>query len=165
MYCPRCGTSSAGDQNFCRSCGLSLAKVTKALETEFATDELEPSADDAARRAMRRAFTVLPWALLFIFAGLMLVVVGNDITHDKMVSAVGTIVLLLGVVGTVVPFVHPDIVAPAKSRKKKSKEAARPLPDAERAALPAEPLSVDMPSVTEVTTRKLAERDSPQRTR
>lgn len=156
MYCPKCGTSSPSDQNFCRSCGLNLVKVTTALETEFASDELEPTAEDAQRRAMRRAFRILPWALIFLFGGVMIVIAGDDIVHDKVISAAGVIILLLGVLGCAVPFLSPDIIAPAKSRKK---AGAKPLPDADRAALPAEPFSIDMPSVTEVTTRKLADRE------
>lgn len=37
MYCPNCGNKNAEDQNFCRSCGLSLEKIAQSLSEQMPT--------------------------------------------------------------------------------------------------------------------------------
>jgi hypothetical protein len=37
MYCPNCGNKNADDQNFCRSCGLSLEKIAQSLSEQLPT--------------------------------------------------------------------------------------------------------------------------------
>ena len=37
MYCPNCGNKNADDQNFCRSCGLSLEKIAESLSEQLPT--------------------------------------------------------------------------------------------------------------------------------
>ena len=32
MFCPNCAVQQSGDQNFCRSCGLELGQITRAME-------------------------------------------------------------------------------------------------------------------------------------
>lgn len=34
MFCPNCGTSNSTDQNFCRSCGISLEEISHALTAQ-----------------------------------------------------------------------------------------------------------------------------------
>jgi hypothetical protein len=37
MYCPNCGNKNADDQNFCRSCGLSLEKIAQSVSEQLPT--------------------------------------------------------------------------------------------------------------------------------
>jgi hypothetical protein len=37
MHCPNCGTRSAAEQKFCRSCGLNLEKVAQTLAEQLPT--------------------------------------------------------------------------------------------------------------------------------
>jgi hypothetical protein len=38
MYCPNCGNQTSSEQNFCRSCGLSLEKIVQSLTEQLPTD-------------------------------------------------------------------------------------------------------------------------------
>ena len=54
MHCPRCGTNATIGQQFCRSCGLNLEKVSELLGAEV---ELSSSSDEHARlRERQRKF-------------------------------------------------------------------------------------------------------------
>jgi cation transport ATPase len=54
MHCPRCGTNATIGQQFCRSCGLNLEKVTELLGEEA---ELSSAIDERARlRERQRKF-------------------------------------------------------------------------------------------------------------
>jgi uncharacterized Zn finger protein (UPF0148 family) len=54
MHCPRCGVNATVGQQFCRSCGLNLEKVTELLGEEA---ESLSSIDERARlRERQRKF-------------------------------------------------------------------------------------------------------------
>lgn len=48
MHCPNCGTEAVGEQKFCRSCGLSLEKVSRLLAEQLPV--LRPGAQDLQRK-------------------------------------------------------------------------------------------------------------------
>lgn len=35
MYCPACGSETAGDQKYCRACGMPLQNVSQAIQEHF----------------------------------------------------------------------------------------------------------------------------------
>lgn len=41
MYCPNCGTQNVEDINFCRSCGLDLSTIARAMEKHLPQSVLE----------------------------------------------------------------------------------------------------------------------------
>jgi hypothetical protein len=53
MYCPNCGKSSAVEQKFCRSCGLSLEKAAQSLVEQLPVKELDKSLQEKQRKVER----------------------------------------------------------------------------------------------------------------
>jgi hypothetical protein len=154
VFCPKCGTESSTGLNFCRRCGLNLQRVTTALSAEFSADELEPGADEARRRALRRAFTLLPWGVLLLFSGIIIEVIGDEMLHEKLMESAGVVLILLGVMLSALAFLNPALLVKPAARLRE-----RELPESPQAALPEERFAREMPSVAEVTTRDLADRE------
>jgi hypothetical protein len=49
MYCPNCGKSTAVEQKFCRSCGLSLEKTAQSLVEQLAANDLDNEIQEKQR--------------------------------------------------------------------------------------------------------------------
>lgn len=39
MFCPNCGSENSIEQNYCRSCGLKLDVITRAISDQFPSKE------------------------------------------------------------------------------------------------------------------------------
>jgi hypothetical protein len=155
MFCPKCGTESATGLNFCRRCGLSLQRVSTALSTEFSADELKPTgADEARRRALRRAFRLLPLGVVLFVVGIIFAVLGSDLLKVQAVETAGVVMILLGMLAGGIGFLNPELYQKAMGVGR-----PRELPEKPKPALPDAPFAVEMPSVTEATTRNLAPRE------
>jgi hypothetical protein len=61
MFCPNCGSNNSGKENYCRSCGLSLEKVTLVLSEQV------PSQMSANLRSQKERFEKLGMAALSVF--------------------------------------------------------------------------------------------------
>ena len=61
MYCPNCGKATSIDQNFCRSCGLSLEKIAVSLS------EQRPAKLDESLRAQKERLEKYGVAALSVF--------------------------------------------------------------------------------------------------
>ena len=81
MLCPNCGTQTTMEQKFCRSCGMNLEPVSKALAAHFAQGggaEARAEGDgrrvkeDELRAVSRMSRDLLP-GVAVIFAAIMLV--------------------------------------------------------------------------------------------
>jgi hypothetical protein len=97
MFCPNCGNQAAGDQKFCRSCGMNLLKVSTAVAEHLGSPDsgefqIEP-AKDLRRKALRRVF----WAMALIFAGIVVSVTGENFIHDEQVRGVGALIAIAGI--------------------------------------------------------------------
>ena len=68
MYCPGCGTESPADQQFCRSCGLSLGQVLQALADPKESPTLKRLVE--AKRATRIVARVF-LAIALLFGGVL----------------------------------------------------------------------------------------------
>lgn len=155
MYCPKCGREGSETQNFCRSCGVDLRRVSKALDTEFAPGELETSVKLATRRAVR--FATL--ASVVMFVGIVLGIIGKKITHEDVLVGVGAIIAIAAMFTMVVLFMLRAFTSASTGRKRTATGA---LDSADRPALPGERFAIPLPSVTEGTTRSLvADRRNP----
>lgn len=84
MYCPNCGKTSEGEQNFCRSCGLSLEKVAQSLAEQIPAVDLETSQALRRRRVERwlsillgSGFAVFVVAVLWVLIYNIIIVKGN----------------------------------------------------------------------------------------
>jgi len=56
MHCPRCGTSATVGQQFCRSCGLGLEKVSQLVDEQVATPQTDPISHLAPVRERQQKF-------------------------------------------------------------------------------------------------------------
>lgn len=62
MYCPNCGNQTSTEQNFCRSCGLSLEKIAESLAEQL------PSQLDANKQNQKERIEKQGVIALSIFA-------------------------------------------------------------------------------------------------
>ena len=155
MYCPKCGTSSSDDQQFCRSCGLSLVMHAQLLSYQLLAGEPDKLLADGGKRAQHRRHRMLfrAFVTLIIIASLSLVIFGSH--HFYLwVGSLG--LLVTGLVGltlcTEVPFLFYPLVFPTPQVGDRLPQP-KTLPLAEPTAkLPSERLPEPLPSVTERTT-------------
>jgi hypothetical protein len=100
MHCPRCGTNATIGQQFCRSCGLNLEKVSELLGEEV---ELSSASDERARlRERQRKFE--QWGgiaglvtFLLILLTLIVVVFSQMILKQKALLIPGLLLILLAI--------------------------------------------------------------------
>jgi hypothetical protein len=150
MFCPNCGNQAAGDQKFCRSCGMNLQKVAPALTehlAEFGTGQSKTeSAKDLRHLAMRRAI----WGIAVMFAGVALAMIGKKFIHNEEVGGVGALISIIGMFLTAY-FLLSAEYKPSSAERRLPPEAK--LPGAKTTAqLPPERLADVTPSITERTT-------------
>jgi|SRR6185295_1398164 len=85
MHCPGCGTEAPLTQKFCRSCGLSLEKITQAVVEQLSSHELLPQTDKLQKRqrTVERSLVIVGFGFgsllaMSFFSGLIyLMAVGN----------------------------------------------------------------------------------------
>jgi hypothetical protein len=143
MFCPNCGNQAAGDQKFCRSCGMNLQKVAPAVAehlAEFGTGKSEiESGKDIRHLAMRKAI----WGIAVMFAGIALAMIGKRFIHGALISIIGMFLTAY--------FLLSAEYKPASAERRLPPEAK--LPGAKTTAqLPPERLADVTPSITERTT-------------
>lgn len=101
MFCPNCGTKTTNEQKFCRSCGLSLEKVSEAVLEQISSSNVQQQSNQWLER-----FGAFAWygfcAVIFIavcglifavFTGLILS--GKNIVFGILLIAFITFGLLL----------------------------------------------------------------------
>jgi hypothetical protein len=94
MFCPNCGANNTTEQNFCRSCGLSLEKVSLALLEQI------PSAENAElvrqhkdlEKLVRLGFVGLEIVAVFAFGAMIYSVVVKMILSET--NIIGGIVII-----------------------------------------------------------------------
>ena len=152
MNCPNCGSPQTQDQNFCRSCGLSLQAIPPAHAKNvraIVSNERPPVIIDE-----RQPFHVLAmWGFLLTFVGVAIGVVGKMLLHQDIVTVVGVLASLAGMLLTAYPFIRPP-------RPQRYDIGLSTVPGAMSPAEPTKKLSpvndIDfIPSVTEGTTELL----------
>src|SRR5262245_20481690 len=101
MFCPNCGNQAAGDQKFCRSCGMNLQKVAPALAEHLAEFESGQSEIESVKELRHLAVRKVIWGAGVMFAGIAVSVIGNMIIHNEEVSGAGALVAITGMFLTV----------------------------------------------------------------
>lgn len=94
MHCPNCSKQTSLEQKYCRSCGMSLETVSKALTEHLSvpnSDKLAAQAND--RLLARRMYSTLLWGIVAVILGVAVLAVGKDY---GLVSLLGLFISLAG---------------------------------------------------------------------
>jgi hypothetical protein len=161
MYCPKCATPAAGEQKFCRSCGLPLQLHTLLLSDQPEESEALKSLSELAGRLQSRRTKLLLRGLMIMLTGLMAgsLFLAAEGLQKYLAGFADLVLVILGLSGVflfagIMVLVYavflPQISAerkPAQPQTTASAETTNPL------ASPPHPAS--LPSVTEPTTELL----------
>ena len=156
MFCPNCAAEQAGEQNFCRSCGLELGQVARAMELHG------PSRERAAMEKRRERAEKLGYFSISI-AGVIAVSLVLGIAAYYKLVLFGPDVLLWSAVGALVGFVllaaaflgySKFFLVPSPGKDQEELTGAT-LPSAVTNRLIADKPLDEIPSVTEHSTELL----------
>jgi hypothetical protein len=106
MHCPRCGTNATVGQQFCRSCGLNLEKVTELLGDELSVEPLSSNEERARLRERQRkleqwgGIAGLVTFLLILLT--LIVVVFSQMTLKQSALVIPGLLLILLAIGAAV---------------------------------------------------------------
>ena len=156
MFCPNCAARQSGEQNFCRSCGLELVEVTRAMELHGPSRE-RAAIEQRRERVERLGYLslsvagVIALSLLIGIAGYFkLVLLGPEVLLTSAIGAlVGFVLLALGFLGYSKFFLTPA------RRDDHAEPADTPLPATPTNRLIADTPVDYIPSVTEHSTELL----------
>lgn len=156
MHCPNCGTVTAPEQRFCRSCGLNLEKIAELVAEQLpamqASSQIDSGKADWRRNAERAGLFILLGAGVIFFLAICWAIVSKIIiARGEYLSGSIFLVLIIALVlgGSLLGL--SDSSGTAKQNRTPSKPAT--LPEAEATArLLSEPELEPVPSVTERTT-------------
>lgn len=153
MFCPNCAARQPGDQNFCRSCGLELVQISRAMELHG------PSRERAAIEHRRELVERLGYFSISI-AGVIAVSLVLGIASYYKLVLFGPDVILWSAVGALIGFVllaaaflgySKFVLTPAHGDGKPE----TPLPAATTNRLLSDTPIDEIPSVTEHSTELL----------
>ena len=152
MTCPKCGSETLPEQQFCRSCGARL-QTTQRLAKPQPVADLRATSTVSARAADERANHFVLWGFIIMLIGAAIGVVGKMLMHEDIVTVVGVLISLGGMFLVVYPYLVP-------SRRKEDDSSFSSQPEVltapERTEHLPEGSSVEyLPSVTERTTNLL----------
>jgi len=148
MHCPNCGQQTNSELKFCRSCGMKLDSVAKALNQHLDVDDT----DTAIEKGRGRTFPTVSIGVVLMFIGIVIGVAGQGMWGAK------TAAVILSLLGMLI-MVYRFLPAAARYdrdllRSVGQKEMRKVEPELE---LPAGNDFKPVPSVTEGTTRNLNE--------
>ena len=149
MNCPTCGTQILPDQSYCRSCGADLNDVAP-----------RPFAASSKRDGRTGRFVFVAFTIMFI--GAALGVLGKLLLHNDVVTVVGVLLALAGMLLAVYPFLVPrSSTGTASEPSTRADGAFRARPTMQLRDAPA---FDNIPSVIENTTDLLKTPASPRET-
>ena len=154
MYCPNCGNQTSTEQNFCRSCGLSLEKIAESLAEQL------PSQLDANQQSQKERIEKQGVIALSIFAagilGLLLYLVVYKVIfiQGRTLEGLGILAFLALIASGLVSvylFAKANEIGP-KNKNRQISGSDEALPSTPTAKLLREGYFEPMPTVTERTT-------------
>jgi hypothetical protein len=167
MHCPGCGVKVSANQNFCRSCGFGLEKVSQLVaeqltaEQKQAAIEIGKGSDD--RLHLMEWLGIIGW-YTFIGGGAMGVILIFYTIISKLIIDKGQIIpgiaLLLFLAGALLllPYIH--YMESQKDSAKRKRQLSKALAEEEATGkLPPETHSEIKTSVTDHTTELLETRN------
>ena len=150
MFCPNCGNQAAGDQKFCRSCGMNLQKVTPALIEHLAETGSDQSSAETPVEIRRRLRRRMLWGTAIMFIGIAYGIIGKMIIQNDKVIGAGALVTIIGMFWLVYQLLSASF-GPATSTRDLS-QMGKALDAKTTDQLMPESAQVIMPSVAERTT-------------
>lgn len=156
IHCPSCGKPASTDQQFCRTCGMSLGSVSKLVAAhsgEISPDEHALNRAEAERRITRAMFTWMSWGVLIAGIGIAMLVVNKSFDLGRWFLNCASFLLLGGTGIAVFGFfkaVREGVNLPAKFP---AQSIAQGEPTK---ALPQDRVATPLPSITERTTQLIA---------
>jgi Predicted membrane protein len=153
MHCPNCGKQSTMDQKFCRSCGMSLETVSKAVAShQSAPGSYEQPVKDESR-ALRRMGIMLFWGIVVLLLGGVLLGIDKRLLHNDLVGMIGLVMVIAGPILSMYAVISPMWQQASKSAPVTEPKITIELESNMRT--PPEGLPAPPPSITEQTTNTL----------
>jgi zinc ribbon protein len=102
MHCPSCGQPATIDQQFCRSCGMSLKVVGDLVAAHsnlpISDNESRINKAEAERQIAHRMFKWLGWGLVILGIGIVMLVANRNFTLPGWFRLVAFFFILFGMV-------------------------------------------------------------------
>ena len=153
MHCPSCGTEISTTLKFCRSCGMSLELVSKAMAEHLSADASPVAKAETDKRVLQRMIKTMGVGGVIVFAGIVIVVIGRKLLHNELADLIGGLILLAG--AFIMAFALFSAMWSGVSATRHTNGAAdTQRPESDRKTSP-EGLAAPAPSVTEQTTKVL----------
>ncbi len=151
MYCPNCGKTNSAEQNFCRSCGLNLEKITQSIAEQIPAGEIDQHIQ-GRHRIVDRSIKIVAGSAISILVGSVLWGIIYEVIIVKGDVLTGSIFLgfIIALVLFALLMIYRESLLKASGKGSSARQKIRQRVDTEK-LLPetsAEPL----PSITERTT-------------
>jgi hypothetical protein len=149
MHCPNCGKQTSIDQKFCRSCGMSLETISKAIIAhQSISDSDNPSVRDDSN-ALRRLGLQLFWGIIVLFMGAVILGVNKKMVEADWLRLVGLATVMAGMILAMYAVLSPLWKQSSKSIPVSEAKSTMEL---ENRAQTLPELPTAPPSITEQTT-------------
>ncbi|HET8670034.1 MAG TPA: zinc ribbon domain-containing protein [Candidatus Saccharimonadales bacterium] len=153
MHCPNCGKKTSIDQKFCRSCGMGLEAVSKAIASHQSGIDSSKPPVRGENSALRRMAIMLFWGIVVFLMGGVILGVSKKMLHNDLVGLIGLVMVIAGAI-----LATYAVISPLWQQANKSGQATEPKSaielESSAQTLP-EGLSASPPSITEQTTNIL----------
>jgi hypothetical protein len=152
MHCPNCGKQTSIEQKFCRSCGMSLEIISKAIIVhQSISDSDNPSVKDDSS-TLRRMGLQLFWGIIVLFMGATIVSISKKMVESDWLRLVGLVTLMAGMILAIYA-----VLSPLWKQSSKSSQVTEPKStmELENRAQTLPELPTAPPSITERTTNIL----------
>lgn len=159
MHCPSCGQKTSAELKFCRSCGMNLDSVARAvaehLDAGQGPESGEPEEKGSDERAVRNAIYLIFTGFIIVFIGAALAILGKQIS--PWVKMTGALLALFGILVSICSAMYAATREGKKAPRPASpkREPKREMEESSAGELPPGDDFVPVPSVTESTTRNL----------